>query len=104
MRLTVILAIVVLAVVFAVQNADIVTLSIFAWRLDASLAVIIVLCIAVGAVIAALALAPQIYRRRAEEHRLRRQIAELDRAPSARNMAAEPPAAAAVHPHSQPRT
>jgi uncharacterized integral membrane protein len=103
MRLALILTIVLLAVVLAVQNAEVVTLSAFAWRLEASLAVIIVLCIAVGAIIAALALAPQIFRRRAEEHRLRRQIAELDPPTAARDDAAamSPSAPAPARPQSR---
>lgn len=78
MRLAITLIIVVLSVVFAVQNADVVTLSVFFWRMEASLAVIIALCFVIGALIAALALTPQLYRRRADERRLRRQLDELN--------------------------
>jgi uncharacterized integral membrane protein len=77
-RLGLLLAVIVLAVVFAAQNADVVNLSLFAWNLNASLAVIIVLCFAVGALAAALALMPGIYRSRAEQRKTNRRLAELE--------------------------
>ncbi len=77
-RLGLLLAVIVLAVVFAAQNADIVNLSLLAWNLNASLAVIIVLCFAVGALAAALALMPGIYRSRAEQRKTSRRLAELE--------------------------
>ena len=77
-RLGLLLAVVVLAVVFAAQNADVVNLSLFVWNLNASLAVIIVLCFAVGALAAALALMPGIYRSRAEQRKTNRRLAELE--------------------------
>lgn len=77
-RLGLLLVVVVLAVVFAAQNADVVNLSLFAWNLNASLAVIIVLCFAVGALAAALALMPGIYRSRAEQRKTNRRLAELE--------------------------
>jgi putative membrane protein len=72
------LAVIVLAVVFAAQNADVVNLSLLAWNLNASLAVIIVLCFALGALAAALALMPGIYRSRAEQRKTNRRLAELE--------------------------
>ena len=63
-RLTLVLSAIVFAVVFAAQNADVVNLSLLGWNMDASLAVIIVLCFAAGALVAALALSPGIYRSR----------------------------------------
>jgi uncharacterized integral membrane protein len=77
-RLGLLLAVIVLAVVFAAQNADVVNLSLLAWNLNASLAVIIVLCFAVGALAAALALMPGIYRSRAEQRKTNRRLAELE--------------------------
>jgi uncharacterized integral membrane protein len=77
-RLGLLLAVIVLAVVFAAQNADIVNLSLLAWNLNASLAVIIVLCFAVGALAAALAMMPGIYRSRAEQRKTNRRLAELE--------------------------
>lgn len=78
LRLGLVLAAIVLAVVFAAQNADVVNLSFLAWNLDASLAVIIVLCIASGAMIAALAMAPSLYRDRNERRKLNQRLAELE--------------------------
>ena len=78
MRMVLVLIVLVLAVIFAVQNATPVTLNAFTWRLDASLAVIIVLCFAVGAVVAALALMPDIIRHRSNARRLKHRVAELE--------------------------
>ena len=79
MRFIVVLLLLVLAVVFAVQNATMVTLTAFFWQLDASLAVIIVLCFAVGAIVATLALLPSLYRHRTEHRRLQSRLATLER-------------------------
>ena len=78
MRLVVVLAIVVLAVILAAQNARVVSLSLFIWTLEASLAVIIALCCASGALIAALAMAPGMFRRRADQRKLHKRIADLE--------------------------
>jgi uncharacterized integral membrane protein len=77
-RLSLVLAAIVLAVVFAAQNADVVNLSLLAWNMDASLAVIIVLCFTAGALVAALALSPGIYRSRSEQRKLSHRLAELE--------------------------
>ena len=97
-RLGLLLAVIVLAVVFAAQNADVVNLSLLAWNLNASLAVIIVLCFAVGALAAALALMPGIYRSRAEQRKTNQRLAELEyssqhsvQSPSAQSPSANPP-------------
>lgn len=78
LRLGLMLGAIVLAVVFAAQNADVVNLSFLAWNLDASLAVIIVLCFAVGALIAVLAMAPGLYRDRSERRKLNQRLAEFE--------------------------
>jgi uncharacterized integral membrane protein len=78
LRLGLMLAAIVLAVVFAAQNADVVNLSFLAWNLDASLAVIIVLCFAVGALIAVLAMAPGLYRDRSERRKLNQRLAQFE--------------------------
>jgi uncharacterized integral membrane protein len=84
-RLGLVLAAIVLAVVFAAQNADVVNLSLLGWNLDASLAVIIVLCFAFGALMAALAMLPNIYRLRTEQRKLKQRLAELEPASTATN-------------------
>lgn len=77
MRLVVVLLALILAVVFAVQNATMVTLTVFAWQLNASLAVIIVLCFAIGAIAASVALLPGVYRERNKARRLQSELAAL---------------------------
>ena len=77
-RLGLLLAVIVLAVVFAAQNADVVNLSFLGWNLDASLAVIIVLCFSAGALVSALALMPGIYRARSEQRKTSQRLAELE--------------------------
>jgi uncharacterized integral membrane protein len=83
MRIIALILLLVGAVVFAVQNAGMVSLQLLAWRLDASLAVIIVLCVAIGSLLTLLSLGPSIYRHRNSENRLRSRVAELEREHSA---------------------
>lgn len=78
MRMVLVLIALILAVIFAVQNATPVTLNAFFWRLDASLAVIIVLCVALGAVITSLAVMPSLFRSRSSERRLKARVAQLE--------------------------
>jgi uncharacterized integral membrane protein len=66
------------AVIFAVQNADMVTVDVLFWKLDASLAIVAVLCVIAGTLLGALLSVPRIYRMRAEQRRLRAQLAEVD--------------------------
>ena len=77
-RLGLLLAVIVLAVVFAAQNADVVNLSFLGWNLDASLAIIIVLCFSAGALVAALALMPGMYRARSEQRKTKQRLSELE--------------------------
>lgn len=90
MRMVLVLIALVLAVVFAVQNATPVTLNAFFWRLDASLAVIIVLCVALGAVTASLAVMPSLFRSRSSERKLKARVAELERTATAPVTASSP--------------
>ena len=83
MRTILILVLVLAAVLFAVQNADIVTVDVLFWKLNASLAIVVALCVTAGALLGALISMPRLYRMRAEQRRLRAQLAELD--PSARS-------------------
>jgi uncharacterized integral membrane protein len=66
------------AVIFSVQNADVVTIDLFFWTMRASLAIVTASCLAVGAVIGILVVLPRVYRMRASERRLRAQLADLD--------------------------
>ena len=78
MRTILILVLVLAAVLFAVQNADMVTVDVLFWKLNASLAIVVALCVTAGAVLGALICMPRLYRMRAEQRRLRAQLAELD--------------------------
>ena len=78
MRIAFLLTVMILAVMFAVQNAEVVSLDVFFWTLNASLAVIIVLCFAVGALLTALAMAPGMYRSRSGARRLQARVTELE--------------------------
>ena len=78
MRTVLILGLMLLAVIFAVQNADVVTVDFLFWKLNASLAVLAVVCITVGVLLGVLIVVPKIYRMRADQRRLRAQLAELD--------------------------
>jgi lipopolysaccharide assembly protein A len=78
MRTIILLTLMLAAVTFAVQNADRVTVDVLFWRLDASLAIVIALCIAAGVLLGVLVAVPRIYRMRADQRRLRAQLAEFD--------------------------
>ena len=77
-RWILVLVALVIAVIFAAQNADVVILKVFAWRFEASLAVIIVLCFAVGVLVSLIALLPRVYKGRSHERRLNAKIADLE--------------------------
>ncbi len=78
MQWVIVLAIVIAAVVFAVQNAAPVSIAFFSWRLDASLAIVAVLCFACGALAGALLLLPNEIRHRLALRRHRDRIADLE--------------------------
>ena len=78
MRFFLVIVVVVLAVLFAVQNYSMVSLRFFVWHLDASLAVVIVACLAIGALVSALAFVPDMLRRRSTIRRLERRVRELE--------------------------
>ena len=80
MRTILILVLVLAAVLFAVQNADVVTVDVLFWKLDASLAIVVALCVTAGTLLGVLISVPRIYRMRAEQRRLRAQLAEIDTA------------------------
>lgn len=78
MRTVLVLLLVFAAVIFAVQNADVVTIDVLFWKLDASLAIVVALCVTAGMLLGALISVPRIYRMRTEQRRLRAQLAEVD--------------------------
>ena len=78
MRTFLILALTLTDVIFAAQNANVVRVDFLFWKLDASLAILAALCITLGVLIGMLIAVPRIYRMRADQRRLRAQLAELD--------------------------
>lgn len=94
------LATLVIAVLLAVENAAAVTVNLLAWQLEASLAVIIVLCFALGALGALLAMLPHLRRSRHDERLLRVRVAELEEAK--RNDRATPSSAKDLPPAAAP--
>jgi len=76
-RLLVLLVVVIAAVIFAVQNAAVVTINLFFWHINSSLAVVIALCFAIGGIAGVLFVMPRLYRMRSNQRQLRAQLADL---------------------------
>ncbi|RMF43678.1 MAG: LapA family protein [Anaerolineae bacterium] len=72
------LLIALVAVVFALQNATTVTIAFLAWQFQGSLALLLLLTLAVGFVVGWLAATPSLIRSRLEKGALRKQIASLE--------------------------
>lgn len=66
------------AVVFALQNSMVVSVSFLVWRFDGSLALILLLTLAVGFLVGWLAALPTIFRLRRERAGLRKEVARLE--------------------------
>jgi uncharacterized integral membrane protein len=66
------------AVTFALQNSAPVTVAFAFWRYDSSLAVVLLLALALGALIAALVSTPSVIKGQWAGARLRRQVASLE--------------------------
>ena len=77
MRIGLVLLLLFVAVIFAAQNAGAVTIKVLAWRFDASLAIVVAIAVAVGAIGGLLAGLPHFWRLRAHEKRLRAQLTDL---------------------------
>ena len=100
------------AVVFALQNNSSVVVTLALWNFEGSLAVVLLVAVGIGALIAGLVSTPAVVRAQWAASRLRRQVAELEREAAeqqARNavLAAEiekltPPAAASEAPQPKP--
>lgn len=78
MRLFISLALIVLAVMFAVQNAEVVPVSVLFWDFRASLAIVVVISCVVGALACAIACLPALYQRSSALRALRRRQKELE--------------------------
>lgn len=76
MRLIFLLIVMLVAVIFAAQNATPVTIDLFLWRIDSSLAVVIATCFAIGIIAGILFAVPSLYRMRSHRRRLQAQLAE----------------------------
>jgi putative membrane protein len=77
MRIVLLLIMLLAAVVLAVQNASAVTVDLFLWRIEASLAVVTASCFAVGVAAGVLLALPKLYRARSDRRRLRARLREL---------------------------
>jgi len=82
MQLTVIIGIIIAiaGVAFALQNSVPVTLSFLFWRFDGSLAMVVLLALALGAVVIALVSTPVALRSRWSANRQRKEIESLQEA------------------------
>lgn len=99
------------AVVFALQNNSTVVVTLAFWNFEGSLAVVLLVAVALGVLIAGLVSTPSVIRSQWSAGRLRRQVVELEREAAeqqARNavLAAElerlTPSAAAAEPPAKP--
>ncbi|MFA5242336.1 MAG: LapA family protein [Sulfuricella sp.] len=77
------IAIAIGAVMFALQNNVQVTVNFALWRFDSSLAMVLLLALGLGVIIAALLSSPTVIRRQWTASRLRRQISGLEEEKSA---------------------
>lgn len=69
----------ILSVAFAMQNNVQVTVNFLIWRFDSTLAMIILIAIAFGAVVVALLTTPLALKRQWQSRRMRRQIRDLEK-------------------------
>ena len=99
MRFAFILIIMVIAVALAAQNADVATIDVFWLELRAPIALIVAVSFVCGALVTGLVLAPQLFRGRANERKLRARIAALEAGPSApKSQGSDPYVAPIIHP------
>ncbi len=68
----------IVAVIFSLQNNIPVTVTLMMWHFESSLAIVLLLALAVGGVIVALVSTPSTLRRQWEIRRLRQKISELE--------------------------
>jgi uncharacterized integral membrane protein len=68
----------ILAVIFALQNNVPVTVTLMMWHFDSSLAIVLLLALAIGAVIVALVSTPSTLRRQWEIRRLNQKVSDLE--------------------------
>jgi len=78
MRVAALIAVLLLAVAFAVQNTAAVNVSLLLWKSQASLAIVMALCLATGFLVGLLTVAPSFLKGRRHARNLERQLAKLD--------------------------
>jgi uncharacterized membrane protein YciS (DUF1049 family) len=78
MRVAALIAVLLLAVAFAVQNTAVVNVSLLLWKSQASLAIVMALCLAFGFLVGLLTVAPSFLKGRRHARNLERQLAKLD--------------------------
>ena len=102
------LALAAAAVLFALQNSTTVTVVFLVWRFEASLALVLIVCVALGATLSALLALPGVVRGGLRSRQQQNRIRELERAieaqpgSSGRPGAAVSPALAADSPQRPP--
>ncbi|HEX4969575.1 MAG TPA: LapA family protein [Steroidobacteraceae bacterium] len=77
-RIAALILVLLLAVAFAVQNTGAVNVSLLLWKSQASLAIVMALCLALGFLVGLLAVAPSFFKGRRHARNLQRQLAKLD--------------------------
>jgi uncharacterized membrane protein YciS (DUF1049 family) len=78
MRIAALIFVLVLAVALAVQNTTAVNVSLLLWKSQASLAIVMALCLALGFLVGLLTVAPSFLKGRRHARNLERQLAKLD--------------------------
>ena len=78
MRVAALIVVLLLAVAFAVQNTAAVDVSLLLWKSQASLAIVMALCLALGFIIGLLTVAPSFLKGRRHARNLERQLATMD--------------------------
>jgi putative membrane protein len=96
LHLILLLAAVVVVVLFALQNSVNVTVVFFLWRADASLAVVLTICVGIGALLSALATLPNLVRYHLDSRRQQRRIEELERVLEEQRRSPETPSGTAT--------
>ena len=72
------IALAILTALFAIQNAAVITVSFLIWEFEASLALVLILTLGVGALIGYLATLPRSWRKSSELRQTRRRQSELE--------------------------
>ena len=96
LNLILLLAAVVVVVLFALQNSVNVTVVFFLWRAEASLALVLTICVGIGALLSALATLPKLVRNRLDFRRQQDRIEALERMLEAQRRLPETPTGTAT--------